>query len=59
MLFTFGFRKFISNVKVLTFKRKFQNFYLEIEFRKKFPIRKRLNEIWGLILIHISGMAEA
>jgi len=33
ILFTYGFRKFISNVNVLTFERKIlEIFYFEIEF---------------------------
>ena len=35
IMFIYGFRKFISNVNVLTFKKKIQNFYFEIEFQNK------------------------
>jgi len=39
----YGFRKFICNVKVLTFKRKISNFfYFEIKFRNNFQCERGL-----------------
>ena len=49
MLFTYGFRKFIFNVKVLTFKRKFFFIYLLINlffyFEINFECERGLNKV--------------
>ena len=42
MLLTYGFRKFISNVNLLTFEKKFKKFYFEIEFLNMFQCERGL-----------------